>query len=67
MSIKITVFVVRRVPRNVLLQFQKLTTTASVNSSSEIQVPMRKERGPTDILEVLGLLFIFIIYLINFT
>ncbi|XP_001605541.1 protein PTCD3 homolog, mitochondrial [Nasonia vitripennis] len=43
----------RRIPRNILLQFQKLATTASVNSSSEIQVPIRKERGPTDILEAL--------------
>ena len=36
--------------QNALLQVQAIATTST--ASTEIQIPNRKERGPTDILKV---------------
>ncbi|KAJ8681671.1 hypothetical protein QAD02_017463 [Eretmocerus hayati] len=43
----------RRVAHNGLVQLQMLTTATSANPASEIKIPLRKERGPTDILRAL--------------
>ncbi|XP_014206559.1 protein PTCD3 homolog, mitochondrial [Copidosoma floridanum] len=42
----------RKTFRNVVLQLQSLSTT-SAEISDEVQIPARKERGPTDILHAL--------------
>lgn len=44
----------RNLVQNALLQVQSITTTPG--TSTEIQIPTRKERGPTDILKVRKLL-----------
>lgn len=55
-------FYFRRIAENTIKHIQALTTASSFNSTPEIQIPKRKERGPTDILKVFKYMNVLFVY-----